>query len=75
MPLQRLEPCGSKDPCTVLRGLDAGNRAQLPDKSVAYADLPAYRSSIAALIRLSRSRFGTYGALVIGASRSDAIRE
>jgi hypothetical protein len=29
--LQRLEPCGSKDPCTVLRGLDAGDRAQLPD--------------------------------------------
>ena len=34
MPLQRLEPCGSKDPCTVLRGLDAGNRAQLPDRTV-----------------------------------------
>jgi hypothetical protein len=31
--LQRLEPCGSKDPCTVLRGLDAGNRAQLPDRT------------------------------------------
>ncbi len=34
MPLQRLEPCGSKDPCTVLRGLDAGNRAQLPDRTL-----------------------------------------
>jgi hypothetical protein len=31
MPLARLEPCGSKDPCTVLRGLGAGNRAWLPD--------------------------------------------
>ena len=31
MPLQRLEPCGSKDPCTVLRGPDAGNRVRLPD--------------------------------------------
>ena len=31
MPLQRLEPYGSKDPCTVLRGLGAGNRVQLPD--------------------------------------------
>jgi hypothetical protein len=30
MPLQRLEPCGSKDPCTVLRGLDAGDRVWLP---------------------------------------------
>ena len=28
---ERLEPCGSKDPCTVLRGLDAGNRVWLPD--------------------------------------------
>lgn len=26
MPLQRLEPCRSKDPCTVLRGLGAGMR-------------------------------------------------
>jgi hypothetical protein len=34
MHLQRLEPCGSKDPCTVLRGLDAGNRTQLPDSAV-----------------------------------------
>ena len=30
-PLQRLEPCGSKDPRTVLRGLGAGNRIWLPD--------------------------------------------
>jgi hypothetical protein len=35
MPLARLEPCGSKDPCTVLRGLGAGNRAWLPDFVVA----------------------------------------
>ena len=27
----RLEPYGSKDPRTVLRGLSAGNRAWLPD--------------------------------------------
>ena len=33
MPLQRLEPCGSKDPCTVLRGLGAGNRVRLPDSA------------------------------------------
>src|SRR5471030_3318234 len=25
-----LEPCGSKDPCTVPRGPDAGNRVRLP---------------------------------------------
>lgn len=31
MPLQRLEPCASKDARTVLRGLGAGNRARLPD--------------------------------------------
>jgi hypothetical protein len=31
MPLFRLEPYGSKDPRTVLRGLCAGNRAWLPD--------------------------------------------
>jgi hypothetical protein len=30
MPLQRLEPYGSKDPRPVLRGLSAGNCAQLP---------------------------------------------
>jgi hypothetical protein len=28
---ERLEPCVSKDPCTVLRGLGAGNRVWLPD--------------------------------------------
>ncbi len=33
MPLQRLEPCGSKDPCTVLRGLGAGNRVRLPSRN------------------------------------------
>ena len=33
MPLQRLEPCGSNDPCMVLRGLDARDRAQLPDRT------------------------------------------
>jgi hypothetical protein len=27
---ERLEPCGSKDPRTVLRGLGAGNRVWLP---------------------------------------------
>jgi hypothetical protein len=32
-PLHRLEPCGLKDPCTVLRGLDAGNRVQLPNQT------------------------------------------
>ena len=31
MPLSRLEPCASKDACTVLRGLGAGNRVWLPD--------------------------------------------
>jgi hypothetical protein len=34
MPLQRLEPCASKDACTVLRGLGAGNRVRLPDTNV-----------------------------------------
>ena len=34
MPLARLEPCGSKDPRTVLRGLGAGNRVRLPDTNV-----------------------------------------
>jgi hypothetical protein len=28
---ERLEPCGSKDPCTALRELGAGNRVWLPD--------------------------------------------
>lgn len=32
---ERLEPCGSKDLCTVLRRLGAGNRAWLPGTSAA----------------------------------------
>ena len=43
MPLQRLEPCGSKDPCTVLRGLDAGDRVQLPDRAIVEPDETRHR--------------------------------
>lgn len=32
MPSKRLEPCGSKDPRTLLRGPGAGNRVRLPSQ-------------------------------------------
>ena len=37
---ERLEPCGSKDPCTVLRGLGAGDRAWLPGVIAPNVNLP-----------------------------------
>jgi hypothetical protein len=44
----RLEPYGSKDPRTVLRGLSAGNRAWLPD-FISQKNIPNHRQALSFL--------------------------
>lgn len=56
MPSKRLEPCGSKDPRTVLRGLGAGNRVRLPSQSGAL---------VAAVLRPGKRPTGVENAMIM----------
>jgi len=56
MPSKRLEPCGSKDPRTVLRGLGAGNRVRLPSLTGAL---------VAAVLRSSMRPTGAENTMIV----------